>query len=398
MKKELIYKIKRLLYWYSRENSLHLLPFIFFSLFLWFVFVRIAIKFIKEEKKDKKIIAFTSIYDNGNARAVYEFMKKNEKYDCYWIARNIKTFKDVKKQGGNVIYFYFPFVGMKYILNTNAIVTNDSYLTFLFHKKYIKIQLWHGEGGKGTGKSDIEGCDVRCLPSDYLEQRYIELWNAPPEKLYVTGYARMDFLYNYLRTPKEKLLKEIGIKNKRKIILYAPTFDIGLWPWGNPYKEFEKLCKFCRENNVILVLRLHPLAKINKRKLKKLIKNYENIYWLDMSKETDTMKLLAVADILITAWSSIDNEYFLTKRPIIYLETDKEYFVKKRGKMKIPLEHRAGEIVHDSEEFYKALKLVLKEGNRYEEKQEELLKIIHGNVDGKATERVAEVIEELLEK
>lgn len=387
------------LYWYSKESSILTLPFKLVSVAIWLIAAKILAKFIKKENMKLPVIAFTSIYYNGNARGVYEYMIKNksEKFFCYWIARNTRSLKDVRREGGEAFILYFPFTGAKYLLNTDVLVTNDSYLSFLFPRKPKMIQLWHGEGGKGTGKSDIEMCDVRCLPSAYLKQRYIELWNVPPEKLYVTGYARMDFLYNYLKMPKEKLLKDIGItKSERKIILYAPTFDVGLWPWGNPYEEFEKLCKFCNKNGLILILRLHPLAKINKWKLKKLIKKYKNVYWMDMKKEPDTMKLLAIADILITSWSSIDNEYFLTKRPIIYLEANPGYFAKSRGKMKISLKYRAGEIAHNNEEFYKALNIILKEGNRYKEKQEEFLKLIHGKVDGKASERVVEVIERLL--
>ena len=115
-----------------------------------------------------------------------------------------------------------------------------------------------------------------------------------------------------------------------------------------------------------------------------------------MLKEPDTMKLLAITDILVTDWSSIYADFFLTKRPIIYLEANREYFIAFRGKPEVPPEFRAGEITHNTEEFYDALELVLKKGNRFEEEQEKLLKIIHGTVDGKSSERVVEVIEKLL--
>ena len=384
--------------WYSREYSLLLFPVIIFWIAVWIIFSRFLKFYLKKdkEKRKKPIIAFTSIYYNGNAKAVYEYMRKNKDYDCYWIARNIRSIKDVERSGGKSTCVYFPFPFAYYILNTDVLVTNDSYLTFLFPHKPKAIQLWHGVGPKGIEGDDYTLCDVRCVTSEYTKQRHIQLWGAPPEKLYVTGFARMDYLYNYLKMPKEKLLEEIGIKNGRKIILYAPTFDVGLWPWENVYEEFEKLCKFCKENDLILILRLHPLAKVKKRKIKKIIKKYDNVYWLDMPKEPDTMKLLAIADILITDWSSIYTDYFLTKRPIIYIEINKDFFTRERGRPEIPPEYRAGEIVHDDKEFYEALKLVLREGNRYKEKQERLLKIIHGNVDGKSTERVVGIIEELL--
>jgi len=199
-----------------------------------------------------------------------------------------------------------------------------------------------------------------------------------------------------LKTPSNKLLQGSGIPNSKKICLYAPTFDIGLWPWGDEYEQFEKVCGFCNENNLTLILRLHPYAKIKEGKLEKIIKNYENVYRLGMQKEPNTMKVLAIADILITDWSSIYTDYFLTKRPIIYLEVNKEYYTKMRGNPEIPPEFRAGEITHNTKEFYGALKTVLEKGDRFEEEQEKLLKIIHGDVDGKASERVVDVIEKLM--
>lgn len=394
MSRDLGKTIKDMLFWYSRENKIIFLPFHSFFLFLWIILCKLLPK-NRIINRDEKVIAFTSIYFNGNARAVYECMLKKfgDKYTCFWIARNMTTFHHLKISGKPVVYMYFPFTSLRLLFNTSVLVTNDSYLHFLFPREPKMIQLWHGEGGKGSNKPDIPG--IQCVPSQYIKRRYIELWGIDSKKLYVTGYARMDFLYKYLRTPKEKLAKELGIDGRKKVILYAPTFDLNLWTWGDEYKGLKSLCEFCKQKDLILIIRPHPLAKFSRWKLKKLIGKFDNIHLFDTSREPDTMKLLAVADVLITAWSSIDNEYFLTKRPIIYLERDKEYFAKERGKMKIPLEFRAGEIVHNNEEFYKVLDVILKEGNRYKRKQEKILKIIHGSVDGKASKKVVKVIEKL---
>jgi len=387
-------------------RKLHSIPVAFLwivQIFLFFIGVRlIYYLYYQKKKKGKVAIAFSSVHYTGNPRAVYERImeKYSDKYDCYWVAKRWETIRHVKEKGGMVFYSY-SLLGILWFLKTDVWIRSHPGLdvfSFLPNKNYELIQLWHGVGPKGSvfSKEDFEMHDAWCFASTYVKQRYIKLWNPPLEKLYVTGFAEMDMLYNYLETPKEKLLQEIGIENNRKIILYAPTYDVGLWPWGDVYVEFEKLCRFCNETKLVLILRLHPYAKIKKAKLKRIIKEYGNVYWLDMPKEPDTMKLLAIADILVTDWSSIYTDYFLTKRPIIYLEVNKEYFTKIRGAGDIPPEYRAGEIVHNNEEFYEALKTVLKEGNRFEKEQEKLLKIIHGKVDGKASERVLNVIEGLL--
>lgn len=388
--------IKEAIKWLIIEHGIIFTPFIIIKASLFFLTFRVLSKFVTKSN-NKIYVGFTAVYYTGNPRAVFEHLNKDDnKFECYWIARNRISYKQAKEHGSAVNLFSFK--SIPYFLKTNIFVTADvvSIFSFFQRGKYKIIQLWHGVGGKGTNhKGDYEALDAWCVPSEYIKKRHMNLWNAPPEKLYETGYARMDFLYNYLKRPNGELLKEIGIKNARKIILYAPTFDVGLWPWANEYEEFERLCTFCKKNDLILILRLHPFAKVKRRKLKKILKKYEHVYWLDMSTEPDTMKVLAIADILVTDWSSIYADYFLTKRPIIYLEVNKEYFTKIRGKPKLPPEYRAGEIVHDNDKFYDALKTVLKEGNRHKEQQEKLLKIIHGNVDGKASERVIKVIENL---
>lgn len=408
MKREMtsLNSIKRGIQYFKMQQSLFFLPFRILMIMLQYVSSRILYVFVEKDKsKDKKIVVgFSNIYYTGNPRAVFEYMLQHpDKYEVFWAAKNLRSIKDVKKAGGKVFYIY-GLLGIPYFLKADAWMlahTGMGNIPFLPHKNYKLIQTWHGIGPKPIGRKavDYDPYDIWCVPSTFCKKREIELYGAPEEKLRITGWARLDTLYEYLKLPKQELVKNSGIKNSNnKIILYAPTAEIGLWPWGNPYEEFEKLCKFCKENNLTLILRLHPYTykKVRKTKIKKIIKKYDNVYWIDMPKEPDTMKLLAIADILITDWSSIYTDYFLTNRPIIYLDVEKERFFSKKGKSEIPPEYRAGEIVHNNEEFYEALNIVLREGNRHKEKQEELLKIIHGNVDGKATERVTKVIKELL--
>jgi len=397
MKRDLVSDIKDMLFWYARENRIIFLPIHAFFLSIWIILCKLLFK-RRIVNRNKKVVAFTSLYFNGNARAVFEYIteKFEGAYTCFWIARNMTTYKHLRKLKKPVVYLYFPFIALNLVTNTSALVTNDSYLLFLFPHKPKTIQLWHGVGPKGIPPIDYSICDARCVTSEYTKKRHIELWNAPPEKLYVTGFARMDILYHYLKVPKNALLEELKINSKKRIILYAPTFDIGLWPWNDPYTEFRKLCEFCKKNDLTLILRLHPLTKIKRKKLKKIIEEYENVYWIDASEEPDTMKLLAASDILITDWSSIYTDYFLTKRPIIYLEVNAKYFTEERGKPEIPPEFRAGEVARNNEEFCKALDIVLRVGNRFVKEQERLLKLIHGDVDGKARERVTEVIKKLL--
>lgn len=401
--------IKKIIQQTLKENSLIKFPAITIIILkkyiVPYIFTNLLYIFIKKNKNSKPTIGFSNLYYNGHPRAIFEYILKHKKdnYEIFWIAMNSRTIKDVRKAGGTAFKIN-GLLGIPYFLKTDlwVVAHKGRDIPFLPHKDYKIIQLWHSSVGmKGIKhfKEDFEFYDNWLVSSEFSKKRYMELWNAPENKLSVTGSARTDTLYNYFKIPKEQLLDELNIQRGSKIIFYVPTFDSGLYPWNNQYLEFEKLCNFCKKNKIILVLRLHPYAKINRRKLRKIIENFENVYWLDMSIEPEEMKLLAVADILITDWSSLHVEYYLTKRPIIYLEANKEFFSKKRGvdgKNVLPLEDRAGQIAHNSDELYQALKIVLKEGNKYREKQEKISKKVFGVIDGKASERAVKVMKKML--
>ena len=388
-------KLKNMLFWFLKEFPLFILPFVVSQLALWIVVSR----FIRTKKfTDKTVVAFTSIHYNGNSKAIFEYMKNLDDYECYWIARNIRSLRDLEETNGQVVYAFFPIISMKYLLNTDIIVTSDTPLNSLFfYKKPKVIQLWHGICPKGIIPKHEDTSDLYawCVSSEYIKQRYIKLYNIPKKKLYVTGHAALDTLYVYLQqnSIKDDFCKKYNINSK--VLLYAPTWDRGLWGWSKTYEDFEKLCIFCKKSGLTLILRLHPLTKINKQKLRKIVRKY-SVLWLDMDREPDTMKLLAVTDILITDWSSISIDFLLTKRTVIYLEVDKEYFTKTRGEPEVLPEYRTGEIVFNNDEFYEALNIVLEKGNRYEKEQEKVLVKMQGNVDGKSSERVVNVIEEAI--
>jgi len=403
MKKELLSQLRKNLQFNSYKPFIVIL-FIFILHIVQYLCSYFFSIFIKQIKNDKPIIGFSNIYYNGNPRAVFEYMLKNDKnFDIFWAAKNIKSIKEVRNIGGKVFLINSLF-GIPYFLKTDIWIVSHGgmgNIPYIPHRNYKLIQLKHGVGPKGTvhSKEEFDKYDAWCVSSEFIKKRHIELWDAPPKKIISTGFARMDMLFNYLREDKKILLKEIGIENNgKKIFLHAPTFDLGLWPWGDQYHEFNKLCHFTNLKRINLILRLHPYSKINRRKINSIIKKYNNVYWLDTDKEPDTMKLLSITDLLITDWSSIYTDFLITKNPIIFLEPDMEFFTINRGKPEVPPEFRPGVIVHSTDEFYQSLNNVLEKGNSYLKQQKEIFRLVHGNFDGKNSERFVSILEKLIEK
>ncbi|GAG41638.1 unnamed protein product, partial [marine sediment metagenome] len=165
----------------------------------------------KRTMKGKPIIGFSSIYFNGNTRAIFEYMQTNlDEYDVFWVAKNLSTFRHVKKTGGKV-FLMNGLLGLPYFLKTDVWIVAHSGLgniPLLSKKNYKIVQTWHGIGPKGLNLNNLyEKYDAWCVTSDFSKQRHIELWNAPPKKIYITGFAEMDRLYRYLKHSKKELLE-----------------------------------------------------------------------------------------------------------------------------------------------------------------------------------------------
>ncbi len=372
------------------------------SIFSHILYLFLKEKIKKEKESDSKIVVgFNNLYYNGNPRAVYEYMKEfPDKYKCFWFVKNWKTYKDVKKNGG-LAYFKNGICGIPMFLRTDVwVVAHNSFqrIPLIPHKNYKTIMIWHGIGYKARKGQNISklfsNYDVLCTSSEWIKKRRAEVWNVPLEKIYATGYPRLDRLLKYIDYRRDTL-KEWNISVKNKVILYAPTFGTGIYPWEK-YEGFKRLCEFCKKKNCFLIIRLHPYSKVNKRKLSAIIRNYSNVRQMNMNDEPDTMKILSITDILITDWSSIATDFLVAKRAIIYMDVNMELAIGKEDGMRVvPTDMRPGEKVATEAEFFDALKICLKL-NRFKEEQEKILLKLHGTVDGKASERVVAVIKKLL--
>ena len=244
-----------------------------------------------------------------------------------------------------------------------------------------------------------------CVPSEFIRKRHIELWDAPSEKIYVTGEAKIDYLLELTRYSKEKLIEKMKIKNinpKYKIILYAPTYDCDIWPWEDKIENLEQFVKFLSKHNTYLFLRTHPYYDKNKygKILKKLSHMHWNLKLVPMDKYPDTMLVLSVSDILITDWSSIYTDYSILMRPIIFIDIMPEHYPYIRGKPLVPPEMRPGIMVKSKEELYKAIETLLRESmpSHLREELNNYINLVHAKVDGSARDRVIKIIENITQK
>ena len=304
-------------------------------------------------------ITFCSFPDfSGNAKALYEYMIKRYKdnMNYIWIVNNESTVKVLNEKGIKSIL-----IGTKgieeYIPKTDVFFTTHANLTGDKQnaKNAIYIELWHGVGPKPVGylaknmtKSDRnwyntlpEEIDYIIVSSSMYKTIYSSMFNINPERILPLGLPLLDEIkYSNGKFNLSKLIKR-EIKSYNKIIYYMPTFKLGCG--RKDYKEFndenifnlerydeKKFLKYLKDNNYLLCIKRHPSDEFIYPKIEN-----DNIINIDnemlINNKLNVNNILNAADILITDYSSLGTEISFIDKPVIYISTDVDEYMKDRG-------------------------------------------------------------------
>ncbi len=233
---------------------------------------------------------------------------------------------------------------------TSKVVVLDGYCilaSMLNHKKELKIiQLWHALGafkkfgksvlGKRGGKSPeiadafkmhrnydlIAASGVKCV------KPFAEAFGQSEEKFVPVGIPRMDYLTDSGLKENEKQAvfeKYPQLNNGKKNILYAPTFrdtEEDIEALKNATQELVKCVNYSEFN---LIVKHHVVDT-----------NVEEIYTDSHLNKAEGenfigMELMAVADCVITDYSSIIYEALLKNLPLYIYCFDSDKYIDERG-------------------------------------------------------------------
>ena len=267
----------------------------------------------------------------------------------------------------------------------------------------IYLQTFHGSLGiKKTGidRNDLSKRSINISRKDAEQTDYLTsngkyttdffkrtFFNFG--KIIETGHPRNDIFFNIPLGLKEKICLKYAMPLNDKIVLYAPTFreDDSI----NSYNlDYEKLLtalrnKFTGEWSVML--RLHPRL-ISKCKQLTLSNNV-----FDVTDYSDMQELLAVADVVITDYSSCIYDFMLTRKIGFIYASDLQNYSDGRG-LYYPLTATPFPVASNNDEMIK--NIMNFDENLYKQKVEEFLKEKGCIDDGHASERVAELINEIM--
>ena len=176
----------------------------------------------------------------------------------------------------------------------------------------------------------------------------------------------------------------------RKIILYAPTFRGTVNAPTAPDKLDIDAFGEAFSDEYVLFIKHHSVCE-NVRK--EIPEKWRDTFCFDMNSriELSIEKLLLLADVCITDYSSIAFEYSILERPMLFFAYDLDDYLDERGMYLDYDEVTPGPVCRTNRELISYIKS-LPEGFDREEVSAFRKKYV-GMCDGHATERTIELIE-----
>ena len=303
---------------------------------------------------DDKLVIFISFHGRGysdNPRAIYEQMKKDERFKDYrfiWFIKNHKQ-KGIQIPGAEIKeYFSLPY--FYYMSKAKYWIINCKMPLYICKKEnQVYLQTWHGTPLKRLGHDiiapkdatfyrsgvsfdqmchsydvDVERYNYMISPNKFCTEVFQTSFGINRERLIETGYPRNDFITNATEKDVEDLKKKFHLPMDKKIILYAPTWrDNSYVASGYTFElkaDFHKWKEMLGDDYVV-VFKPHYL----------IVNKYEEDHSLDgflysMSADAEINELYVLSDILITDYSSVFFDYAVLNRPIYFYMYDLEEY------------------------------------------------------------------------
>ena len=349
--------------------------------------------------KKNRIVFISNRRDgiSGNYEYIYDKLIGNRELD-------IRTVFDTAEG-------YFTCFKYGYYMATAKVLLVDDYIELIYkiprrEDNYL-IQVWHAcgafktfgfsrlgrPGGQKQKNNAHRNYDFCTVSSSEICKYYAEGFGLSLEKVVPTGVPRTDIFFS--EEYKEKARNEIYSKyphlKGKNVILFAPTFrgngkKSGYYP-ENRF-DFIKLYEHFKGEYVIII-KHHPF--VNNRV--EIPAEYEGKI-IDMSENEELNELLFITDVLITDYSSVVFEASLLDIPMLFYSFDLQNYIATRGFYYEYDSFVPGKIVYNMDSLIEAI-----DKKDFESEKIDAFKHkFFDELDGKAGQRVADLIVSLLDK
>lgn len=278
-----------------------------------------------------------------NPKYIYECLKKqySDQYQIIWAFNEPDQYRFLLSQDV-ILVKHFTLKAFYYLMTSKVIITNGSYVPwFMFRKKQIVINTWHGGGaykkldiGKNSLKKIIKkrnamvgrNTSVFVTSSRAFTQYVIQGVFSFQGPVLEVGMPRNDKLVRQDTKEAEKKVRGyFQLDSEVKIILYAPTYRMEGWDDRLDVNIVVDTLQKQTEQKWVCLVRMHRYEQ----KAIKMDLTRHRI--MDASLYPDMQDLLAATNILITDYSSSIWDYSFLYRPCFLYVPDLEEYQRNRG-------------------------------------------------------------------
>lgn len=279
-----------------------------------------------------------------------------------------------------------------------------NYYPFPFKSDYSKLIGTDGKCSYCKEQTRINKSYDRLVSISDLSS--IMITQAEPffyEKCITLGYPRSDVFYCDNSALRERLISSIGQDIKR-ILVYVPThrdyenkdrasFDKELSEkrtiWGYESQEsIDRLNQLLDDSKAIIIAKIHPIQARNilsENTSSRILLYHDIIKKMPISLN----ELMAVADGMITDYTSAVFDFLNIGKPIIYYFYDVEKYVGTRGFVINPMTPLiAGDIAKNLRELVKYIEDLINGVDNYREKRDFISDLMLTYRDNLSTKRV----------
>jgi CDP-glycerol glycerophosphotransferase len=298
---------------------------------------------------------------------------------AFWITNSLLT-DHVRPRSGQSYVQAWHGTPLKRLGNDIVRTSNVIYSKRAVHRRYRR------EGERAT---------LWIAPSRFVAEKYVSAFDlarsGKQDAVEVAGYPRNDALSRITPEGVAAVKERLGVAPGRRVILYAPTWrddeHAGAGFVNRCPVDFEALRRELGETHVIL-FRAHYLtaAAVDFEK--------HAGFLVDVSSVNEVNDLYAIADVLVTDYSSVFFDFANTGRPILFYMYDLEHYAEDIRGFYLSLDELPGPIIRTEAELTAAVKAASDPGAEADPALAERYREFVGRFtyldDGRAARRVVE--------
>lgn len=309
--------------------------------------------------KKKYNIIFASHPDySGNAKALYEYMRKNDEYKSFsmtWVLFDEKNYVPLKNKKVDCVTIDSKEFDIKFKKANIVFFTHDELIDRKLEGQ-VYIYLGHGNSSKKYGyflteehlvigdntylKNLKKSIDYIICSSELWKLFYHTAFGVSNERILSLGTPRTDYIYSKKSFSNLEKVCKRKLDSYDKCIMYLPTFRSGLGRVADgdfsqnvlnlhSYEE-KDLDDFLKKNNYLLIVKHHPYEQnVNVKFTSNNIIYIDNDY---MNSNFITLtEIISSVDLVIGDYSSAHVDYLILDKPVCFLDKDISKYIKNRG-------------------------------------------------------------------